>query len=646
MKKVKLILFLLLLGNLKFGQNIKVKEKFDYLADKEAPIILGLTYLNDEANYADGFCKILEGYLNMYELTKDKAYLYRFISESLKIMSTRHDVVTDLDNDPRGLPRWTFKYESDVPGYLNNLSNYMDGYIVAAFSRFGYIVNQDPVIAQTSLHPFNEMLPGIQFNYTGITFTTFGHYANWLEDRVHETINYFLYDGYWSDSEGYLWGLDPDDNKFVTQKVNQQVGFARALLFNGLSTGNVDFMNRANIIANRMIGNIQIGGYNGPWLFDQVNNSYSWYYYGWSIEPNVYYFDYFRHDIEDMSHGVLDIQLFFDFWKYQPNQNITNSFMVKFHNTFTNNLYDGNGQFFGSVNGTDNIQDGSYGGNVQMYNHNRFSYSSLGYSNLSEFEFLSGSNPNSLDGKNVFQICEDFYINKINNLSLFSEINHLINPYAAGAIIQGVSYFANQQWQRECVDLSLFKRKLVYDQDFAAQGVLTIEPRADLPLFNSPTSFALPYITTNEFTIEAGVTSTIEGGFGVKIKDGFTAKMGSKVTIKPAALPCVKSMGSYVVENDQPSEPTQQNDSDADGIINENELTIYPNPASNTFTITTSNFVNSFTLEIVDIQGKKMHTQSITSANEVINISNLSSGIYFCKITNGDEVRTQKLIIE
>jgi hypothetical protein len=176
--------------------------------------------------------------------------------------------------------------------------------------------------------------------------------------------------------------------------------------------------------------------------------------------------------------------------------------------------------------------------------------------------------------------------------------------------------------------------------------VLTIEPRADLPLFNSPTSFALPYITTNEFTIEAGVTSTIEGGFGVIIKDGFTAKMGSNVTIKPTALPCVKSMGSYVVLDDQPSEPTQQNSRDADEIINQNELSIYPNPASNTFTITISKFVNTFMLEIVDIQGKTMHTQSITSSNEVINISSLSSGIYFCKITNGDEVITQKLIVE
>ena len=89
MEKVKLILILLLLSNFKFGQNLKVKEKFDYLADKEASLILGLTYLNDEANYADGFCKILEGYISMYEITKDKAYLYRFIVESLKVMSTR-----------------------------------------------------------------------------------------------------------------------------------------------------------------------------------------------------------------------------------------------------------------------------------------------------------------------------------------------------------------------------------------------------------------------------------------------------------------------------------------------------------------------------------------------------------------------------
>jgi len=660
MKKYKLILVFNLASILSFGQTLPIKEKFDFLSIKGSVGSYTRTSLNDESDYGDGFCKILEGYISMYEVTKDKAYLYRFIVESLKIMSTRHDnYYTSSPTD--NLPRWTYKYSASYTsnGLLDlSSSNYIDGYIVAAFSRFGYIVSQDPVLAQTSLHNFNEILPGYQFNYTGITFTTFGHYANWLEDRVHETINYFIYDGYWSDTEGYLkrrMHNNTNLNIFDNQIVNMQAGFARALLFNALSTGNVDFMNRANIIAARMVGEIYFSPIDqGPWLIDQANNSYYWYYNGWNTDINNGIGNsnnYRKHEIEDMSHGAIDVNFFYDFWKYQPNQDITNSNMVKFHNTFSNFLYDGYGGFWGSVNGTDYKQNQTYVPVPEYIPHNKYKYASLLYSNLAEFEHFSPSYGNTVDGKKCYQICKDFYILNLNNLNEFNDIPSNVPynepfSYAAGALVQSISLLANQQWQRECVDLSLFKRKLVYDQDFAAQGVLTIEPRADLPLFNSPTSFALPYITTNEFTIEAGVTSTIEGGFGVIIKDGFTAKMGSNVTIKPTALPCVKSMGSYVVLDDQPSEPTQQNSRDADEIINQNELSIYPNPASNTFTITISKFVNTFMLEIVDIQGKTMHTQSITSSNEVINISSLSSGIYFCKITNGDEVITQKLIVE
>lgn len=77
--------------------------------------------------------------------------------------------------------------------------------------------------------------------------------------------------------------------------------------------------------------------------------------------------------------------------------------------------------------------------------------------------------------------------------------------------------------------------------------------------------------------------------------------------------------------------------------FNSNDLkaTIYPNPASDNFTIEMENEVKS--IEIYSLQGQKV----LASTSKKINVSNLSKGIYMVKIEDKNKATTtQKIILE
>jgi len=65
----------------------------------------------------------------------------------------------------------------------------------------------------------------------------------------------------------------------------------------------------------------------------------------------------------------------------------------------------------------------------------------------------------------------------------------------------------------------------------------------------------------------------------------------------------------------------------------ENEVIIYPNPVENFFVISSDNQLNS-SLKIYDIQGKLQFEKINYQTNETIDISHLSTGIYFLNIDN------------
>ncbi|PJB14206.1 MAG: hypothetical protein CO118_09800, partial [Flavobacteriales bacterium CG_4_9_14_3_um_filter_32_8] len=79
----------------------------------------------------------------------------------------------------------------------------------------------------------------------------------------------------------------------------------------------------------------------------------------------------------------------------------------------------------------------------------------------------------------------------------------------------------------------------------------------------------------------------------------------------------------------------------------ENNFTIFPNPSNGIFSIqnrTDSN--NPQTIEIFNVVGEKIYSTTNNKSTNEINISTFSKGVYFVKLTDGEKVRTEKIVVQ
>ncbi len=82
-------------------------------------------------------------------------------------------------------------------------------------------------------------------------------------------------------------------------------------------------------------------------------------------------------------------------------------------------------------------------------------------------------------------------------------------------------------------------------------------------------------------------------------------------------------------------------------IQDENDNTIiYPNPAKNSITVTTSLQAKDNILSIYNIQGQLVFTQPLLSNKADINIENLATGVYTIKISNTENTVIKRLVKE
>lgn len=75
------------------------------------------------------------------------------------------------------------------------------------------------------------------------------------------------------------------------------------------------------------------------------------------------------------------------------------------------------------------------------------------------------------------------------------------------------------------------------------------------------------------------------------------------------------------------------------------DYTIYPNPTKDKLTIGSSNLDEMLTVQITDMNGKVLSTQQLIS-NSVIDVSNISTGVYFVKIVSETEKVTQMKFVK
>jgi len=74
------------------------------------------------------------------------------------------------------------------------------------------------------------------------------------------------------------------------------------------------------------------------------------------------------------------------------------------------------------------------------------------------------------------------------------------------------------------------------------------------------------------------------------------------------------------------------------------DVSIYPTPANEFFTIKSSSTINK--IEIFDISGKKILSKNANSKRIKMNIQNLTSGLYLLKIQTTSKIISKKLIVE
>jgi uncharacterized repeat protein (TIGR01451 family) len=70
----------------------------------------------------------------------------------------------------------------------------------------------------------------------------------------------------------------------------------------------------------------------------------------------------------------------------------------------------------------------------------------------------------------------------------------------------------------------------------------------------------------------------------------------------------------------------------------------YPNPVNNILTISNDNVME--TIEIVSVVGQKIKSAKVDDLHAQIDLSDLSSGIYFVKVSSGNQEKTVKIIKE
>ncbi len=81
-------------------------------------------------------------------------------------------------------------------------------------------------------------------------------------------------------------------------------------------------------------------------------------------------------------------------------------------------------------------------------------------------------------------------------------------------------------------------------------------------------------------------------------------------------------------------------------IEKEKLFSMFPNPSGNEFKAQTSNFRTGDEIKIFDVTGKTVFTSTMHSSIIDIDVSEFENGIYFVKLSSGNNTSTQKLIIQ
>lgn len=325
-----------------------------------------------------------------------------------------------------------------------------------------------------------------------------------------------------------------------------------------------------------------------------------------------------------------------------PYFDITN--LIRFKNTLTKKIYYqiGSEQHFHlNVFGTDTDVHGvtlsdSYWGEV------------LNWISLYSFDN---------DSPSIYTILKDHAEAVITNDLPSTFPGYGSNDYSKFGGIPGQSYLGlseviKAQWDRECVDLTLYNRHQVYDQDFFAKNDLTIAPKANDAFHQSgigQASFADPVITTDEFIFESGITSNVYTGQAIHLMPGVKFNHGTHVNLFTQPTTCASYHQMQTSSGIQYISDTQKHQDGDQALLRSSEpeskvwqVQVYPNPSSSGFTLA-HNGNAPVQVRLMDALGKTVLSRTVVESNYAFG-ETLPPGVYHLLVTTHDQSQSLRII--
>jgi hypothetical protein len=624
----------------------------------------------------NGLSWVLSSLIRMYETTGDKAYLIKFINHCIEIQNNRWDVLQSGED-----PIWVRKtdYGANCDGNGDSEPAYFNSLLIYPMAEFVNIIINDP---NQTLYNTNLPIQLINNLPSSPSILGYGDFANWLGKKVEETIIY-MNNNYWNDSFGiknhYSDGQNGTGNIGTVMNFNSPYG--SALLYMGLANTNfgygnnrAEYLYKAQIIAAFYKGDVYIDDkcckgsdcdiYNMPVLrlMENGNNSYFWFHAGWHLvlddcfphfkQPNLKSYKEF---VEDISHGAMDLWFVRACYESQlaPCNTCTPYFtyseMERFRNTLTKNIYytDINGgHFHNTVNGTSSV---FAGGNSDGFDCNPNCPTDLMYGEVLDwmpvYKFDGNSYPNAYD----------VILNHTTGLLSNSTTENLTGSQS----FLGLSEVAKAQWDKECVNLILFNRDIVYNQNFNVKNKITIAPQQDY----SPPSTNIIYYTAgvtdpyaepkvftdngpkNRFIVESGTTVNIVAGESIELLPGFEVKAGSTFNALISSSSCTDGMRQSNPNSPRPKDNISLSSINYNLTEKTHNLAVFPNPTAGKFTLNVGGESIIESLSIYNTSGNLVFEEAgINTRQKEVNIS-LDKGSYIVvAIIDGNKVY-KKLVL-
>jgi|LakMenEpi03Aug12_release.lakeMendotaPanAssembly.Ray.scaffolds.fasta_scaffold92929_3 hypothetical protein len=640
--------------------------------------------------------RLIESLLVMYETTHDKAYLHWAMDLSVHWISMRGIG----PNSPSSFA-WN-NGSSDLGPGEGTYSPHNPSLIIWAMAHLCHVIlieEQSTLCTQN----FNRLLLEKYGNALAtLPQDTYGYYADWLVHRLVESMD-FLISNFWL---GSTIGFRDEDGG--PGAINQQSSFGAALFYLGhLSnttpcfgnsttySGLQSYLDKAANIATLftepfLVCDFILGGSaitclpytcesQTPFVYRLATDSYWWYVDGYAIprescltidvvdreEWENFSFNPSQDGVrffEDISHGVRT--MYFPLvceknnFSTQGYHFFDPSDMEKFANTFKNVIWNPN-------------QNKCYP-NVRGVGYEHFTKSTAGC----ETSFCQIGDP-VLAWDAIAWASLHRYDNTSNH-SLYNSTKQILGQqlqiagpgsWINGGRVHGLSHVTNAQWAYDCVDVTIYNRKLNYNQDLFAPHDLTIHPTAEDCYHQlGMNSFAAPIIQSDNFTVEPNVTANISAGNKIVIKGEVHFKAGSEVRlfIDPALNNCFSGgryANSTVAESNQTSilSMNQQRILEEQNNLSASispstdtsptlkfDVQFSPNPVEEICTLTLSlPQASNIIIQLFDINGRLIKTESSKQlkgqSNYPLNFSELNSGLYLLKVITEDGEKAFKV---